>query len=67
MPNVQALIGWAKRHGMDNPASAAWAIAITIKRRGLPAKHVFRRAKARLINFCVQAARAAIGGAEGTG
>jgi hypothetical protein len=65
LPNVQALVGWAKRHGMENPKSAAWAIAIAIKRRGIPAKHVFARAKVRLIEACRAAARLAISGAKG--
>ena len=62
MPNIQALVGWAQRHGSEDPKRAAWAIAIAIKRRGLPAKHVFQRAKVRIIAACRAAAHLAISG-----
>ena len=59
MPNVQALIGWAHRHGMEPAKNAAWAIAISIKKRGIAAKNVFARACVRIVAECEQAARLA--------
>ena len=36
MPPVNVFEKWAKRHGFENPASAKWAIAMSIKKRGIP-------------------------------
>ena len=85
LPNIQALIGWVKRHGMQrwnnnpgmrsrvtgkdaqlaNARSIAFAIAMAIKKRGIPAKHVFERACKRIVDECKMAVRLAISGAEG--
>ena len=64
-PPIGPLIGWAHRHGMEPAKSAAFAIAVLIKKRGLPAKHVFTRASKRLVVLCTQAARAALSGGGG--
>jgi hypothetical protein len=44
--------------------SIAFAIAAAIKKRGLPAKHVFERASKRIVVELREAARAAIAGAQ---
>lgn len=82
--NIQALIGWVQRHGMQrwnsnpgmrarvtgkdaqlaNARSIAFAIAAAIKRRGLPARHVFERASKRIIEECKTACRAAFANHE---
>ena len=62
---IQALMGWAQRHGMER--SAAYAIAAAIKRRGLwmpKGLRVFERASKRIVDACRHAAKLAISGAE---
>ena len=64
---IQALMGWAQRHGMER--SAAYAIAAAIKRRGLwmpDGLKVFERASKRIVEACRNAAKIAISGAEGS-
>lgn len=64
---IEALMGWARRHGLgdrDQGKGAAFAIAASIKKGGLPAKHVFERAANRLIKECRTAVRQAISGVE---
>ena len=109
LPNIQALIGWAKRHGIGEVVfsdketsyrrqfmktaralgsfaaamakaglkerkakqgeqavlSAAFAIAMSIKKNGIPAKHVFDRASQRLVDICRAAFHTGVSGAEG--
>jgi hypothetical protein len=59
---IQALQGWARRHGMDNPLSAAFAIAAKIKKEGQPAKLVLERASKLLAAEVRKAYHAAIAG-----
>ena len=62
---IQALMGWAQRHGMER--SASYAIAAAIKRRGIwqpKGLRVFERASKRIVEACRHAARLAIVGAE---
>lgn len=37
MPPVEPLIDWARRHGIEDPESAGWAIAIKIRDEGIDA------------------------------
>jgi hypothetical protein len=59
---IEALKGWAKRHGMDNPLSAAFAIATAIRKHVLPAKYVLERAGDALTKEVRQAAHNAAAG-----
>jgi hypothetical protein len=54
----------AVRQVEQEERSIAFAVAMAIKKRGTPAKHVFARAKVRLIVLCTDAARFAISGAK---
>lgn len=59
---IEALQGWARRHGMENPLSAAFAIAVKIRKEGQPAKHVIERAAKLLAVEVRKAFHAAIAG-----
>jgi len=72
-PPIQPLVDWVHRHKLATNESVlksaelsiAFAIAASIKRRGLPAKHVFERASVDIIKACRQACHNAIADAEG--
>ena len=42
---IEALKGWAKRKGMKNPLGAAFAIAKTHKKQGMPSKGAYKFSK----------------------